>query len=211
MNTIGRAQSRRVCIAPLGGRWPRTCVLPTSGMRHTRKACCTQDHRCSAAPSLKQAVLQIQDLAEGRVADSTASQSEPGGVEQKAAASAATLLSSNTSSTEQLVLQHLPWLIRISSQQALTVLKVRALAGHYLVLCQLSFDCICWVCRACHATMLCCLPDHARKLGPKLLRGDQCCCCTAQVQSFSSPLQACMLLLQWVLALLPELSVEVSA
>ena len=63
------------------------------------------------------------------MADSTP-QSEAGAVAQKAAAGAAALLSSDASSTEQLVLQHLPWLIRISSQQALVVLKVRALAGH---------------------------------------------------------------------------------
>ena len=75
----------------------------------------------------------MQDLAEGRVADSTASQSEAGAVVQKAAACAATLLSSDASSTEQLVLQHLPWLIRISSQQALIVLKVRALAERHHV------------------------------------------------------------------------------
>ena len=62
--------------------------------------------------------------------DSTASQSEAGDVAQKAAACAATLLSSDASSTEQLVLQHLPWLIRISGQQALIVLKVRVPAGH---------------------------------------------------------------------------------
>ena len=88
----------------------------------------------------------MQDLAEGRVADSTASRSEAGSVVQKAAACAATLLSSDASSTEQLVLQHLPWLIRMSSQHALTVLKVKTLAGHQHGALPVELSCTCCAC-----------------------------------------------------------------